>query len=311
MKKIVVTGAAGFIGRHCIAWLVAAGYEVHAVDLVKFETEEKSIIWHRVDLFDAAAVAAFFEIVKPTHLLHLAWFVDPATYRTSTKNVSWVRATLYIVEQFHKYGGARLVVAGTCMEYDWQEGVCVEKVTPVKPPNLYAHSKLALLSVLEPFTQAIGMQFSWARLFFLFGKYEPATRFIPSLINGLLRLEKVECKNSALERDFLCVDDMASALSMLLVSDVTGVVNISSGVAIPLGEIASMIGKKLSRQELVVLHNMPTSEPLTFVGDNTRLRKEVGWQQKYSLEQRLDETILWWQKNHLIVHENKSIHSVL
>src|SRR5260221_10424606 len=79
MNQVIVTGAAGFIGSHCLPLLVAKGYEVHAVSMrpTGVGTLPEKVRWHQCDILDHAAVEDFFSRVGPSHLLHLAWYAVP------------------------------------------------------------------------------------------------------------------------------------------------------------------------------------------------------------------------------------------
>ena len=116
--KVLVTGASGFIGRQCCLQLDSLGYEVHAVS--SNSHPKGTIKWHRADLLDTQQISDLMDHIKPTHLLHLAWYVEPGKYWNSIKNYHWVRASLNIIEKFSELGGERVVVAGTCAEYEWE-----------------------------------------------------------------------------------------------------------------------------------------------------------------------------------------------
>src|SRR6267143_4821300 len=119
MKRILLTGATGFIGRQCVPLLVARGYQVHAVSSKPIKDNRDSVRWHQADLFDPLAVKALIGSTKPTHLLHLAWCTEPGKYWNSLENLQWVQASLGLLQEFVDNDGQRVVVAGTCAEYDW------------------------------------------------------------------------------------------------------------------------------------------------------------------------------------------------
>ena len=118
MKRVLVTGATGFVGRHSPLALAARGFEVHATCLTG--TPDTSATWHRVDLLDHAQVDRLLNEVRPTHLLHFAWYAVHGKYWTSTENLRWVESSLALLRSFVDRGGRRAVIAGTCTEYDWR-----------------------------------------------------------------------------------------------------------------------------------------------------------------------------------------------
>jgi nucleoside-diphosphate-sugar epimerase len=157
--KVLVTGASGFIGSQCCHQLSALGYEVHAVSS-KFQTDS-AMQWHKVDLLDSQQIKELINKVKPTHLLHLAWYAEPGKYWTSIKNYHWVKASLTLFEEFYKSGGKRVVVSGSCAEYDWRFSNYYEDSTPLNPNNLYGVCKHSLQSMLSSYASLTGLSFAW------------------------------------------------------------------------------------------------------------------------------------------------------
>src|SRR5688572_5202958 len=114
MKRILVTGASGFIGRHCLPSLVQAGFEVHAAARRPLpELAPGQVIWHRVDALVPEAWAGLVQKLAPTHLLHLAWVATPGVYWSSPENLRWVESSLALLREFADSGGRRVVMSGT------------------------------------------------------------------------------------------------------------------------------------------------------------------------------------------------------
>ncbi len=296
MKKVFVTGANGFIGRHSLPLLRARGFEVHAISRTPVERDSE-IHWHVADVLDGKQVAEVIGRIKPTHLLHLAWYTEPGKYWTAPENLQWLTMSINLLAVFAGNGGERSVVAGTCAEYEWNEEVCSEETTALRPSTLYGTCKHALHLVLEAYLRQIGLSSSWARLFFPYGPYERPERFIPSVICSLLEDQVARCSHGNQQRDFLFVEDAAAALVALLESNVSGPVNIGSGEAVTLKDIASKIGELLDRTELIRLGaiSAATGEPQLLVADVSRLREEVGWSPGVTLDQGLAKTVRWWK----------------
>lgn len=297
MKRVLLTGATGFIGRHTIPLLLEHGYEVHAVSSGGVPGSGSGICWHQANLLDPGQVATLIAKVQPTQLLHFAWYAEPGKYWDSLENFRWVRASLGLLREFYDHGGQRVVMAGTCAEYDWRYGYCSEEVTPLIPATLYGTCKNSLQSMLNFFSQKTGLSSAWGRIFFLYGPYEHPNRLVSSVICSLLKGRPARCSHGNQVRDFLHVEDVAGAFVALLESDVTGPVNIASGQPIALKDVIYRIADRLTRREMVQLGAIaaPNNEPPLLVADVARLLKEVCWQPKYDLETGLKQTIEWWQ----------------
>lgn len=301
MKIVLLTGANGFIGRHCIQPLLSNGAEVHAVDIRIPNEKKEDVKWHQVDLLDSEQVLKLMANVKPTHLLHCAWFTEPSKYWTSLENIWWVQTSLGLLHAFALYGGQRVVMAGTCAEYDWRYGYCSEMLTPLAPASLYGICKHSLQLMLMAFSKQAGLSAAWGRLFFLYGPYEHPYRLISSVVCALLRGEPARCSHGNQIRDFLYVQDVADAFVALLESGVSGTVNIASGCPIVIKEVIYQIAGKLGRRDLIQLGALPNdeNEPNLLMADVSRLSNEVDWQPKYNLDTGLEQTIDWWKK-HLV-----------
>lgn len=295
--RVLVTGGSGFIGQYCLAQLHARGYEVHAVSSVA-RPSTSAVQWHQASLLDAAQTKALVREVKPSHLLHLAWYTHHGRFWTAPENLSWVQGSLGLIKEFTEAGGARLVVAGTCAEYDWNHGVCREGVTPLVPATLYGTYKHALQLMLDSWCKQAGLSGAWGRVFSLYGPGENPQRLVASVISALLKREVATCGNSGLIRDYSHAEDVASAFVALLDSKLEGPVNIGSGESATLHDIVETIARKLDGRDLIKFR-VPSpgsgGEPELLVPDITRLLS-TGWKRRFDLDSGLDDTINWWRE---------------
>jgi nucleoside-diphosphate-sugar epimerase len=187
-------------------------------------------------------------------------------------------------------------MAGTCAEYDWQYGYCSEGVTPRNPCTPYSVCKNAAQEVLASFASSGGLSTAWGRVFFLYGPEESPLRFVASVISAIIGGTPALCSHGNQIRDYLHVEDVASAFVALLDSSVTGPVNIASGQPITIREIAETIASRLGGHELLKLGAIPVgaNEPPFILADVRRLSQEVGWGPTFDLQRGLDQTIAWW-----------------
>ena len=301
MKRVLVTGATGCVGRHVLPGLLAAGWDVHGVTTRVGEQAAGPVRWHRADLLDATQTAAVVATVRPTHLLHLAWYIAPGKWAMAPDNLRWVRASLELLQAFHAHGGTRVVTAGSCLEYDWLYGYCHEERTPCRPHTIYGTCKHALQLLTDAHAVSHGMSSAWARIFFLYGPYEHPARLVASVIRSVLDGEPAKCSHGLQIRDYLFVQDVADAMVALLDSDVSGPINIGSGQAITLKEIVTRAGTLLGRPELIRLGAIPaapTDTPLV-VADTSRAAQRLSWHPQVGLDEGLQRTIDWWRTRHV------------
>jgi nucleoside-diphosphate-sugar epimerase len=231
--------------------------------------------------------------VRPTHLLHLAWNAKPGAFWTTPENLDWVAASLRLLRAFD---GERAVFAGTCAEYAWtNETHCVEGVTEIEPATLYGTAKHALHTLVE----RAGPSAAWGRVFFVFGPHEHPARLVSSVASSLVRGELAETSPGTQIRDFLYSADLADAFVALLDSDVQGAVNLASGDPRPIREIVELLGAAAGRPELLRIGARPSnpSEPAALTASVDRLRDEVGWAPPRTLEERVADTVAWWQSH--------------
>lgn len=297
---MLLTGARGFVGRPCLELLVERGWEVHAVTSGEVPEIGNGVRWRRADLLDAEQIRTLVRDVRPSHLLHLAWYLDPrGDLYTSPENFRWVSAGLELLRAFAETGGRRVVFAGSGAEYDWSHGFCSEATTPLRPSSTYGLCKRALSELFDDFLAPRGPDLTgaWARLFFLYGPHEKPQRLIASVIQSLLRGKPARCSHGRQLRDYLFTLDAAAALVELLDSNVGGAINVASGEPTRLSDLIRQTAARLGREDLVELGAIavPDDDPPLVAADVRRLHRELGWRPGWNVDAALDHTIDWWR----------------
>jgi len=295
MTRVLVTGASGFIGRHVLPLLAERGYEVHAASRHAPRHDLANASWHAADLLSETDRGRLIATVRPTALLHLAWYAEPGAFWRSNENLRWAAASIELFRVAAAAGVRRIVGTGTCAEYDWSRGLCVERETPLEPSTLYGAAKRATGMLLEAFGNVSGMSAAWARVFFTYGPGERSKRLVGSTIARLLAGERAPTTAGTQVRDFLHVADVAAGIVAVLDSVAEGPVNIGSGQGVAVADLVRTLGRLVNRPDLIGIGDLPgnPNEAPRVVADVQRLRTEIGWAPRFDLESGLAATVDW------------------
>ncbi len=297
-RRVLVTGASGFVGRPALDELVRRGFEAHAVARRAPAEAAASVTWHEADLLDPAARGSLVGSLGASHLLHLAWYAEPGAFWAARENAAWVAATVGLLDEFAAAGGARAVLAGTCAEYDWTAPQPLREDAPRSPATYYGVCKDATRRVAEGLAERAGMSLAWGRIFFLYGPGEDERRLVAGVARALVAGERAPISAGEQLRDFLHVDDVAGAFAALLDGDAEGAVNIASGEAVAVRSIAERLAQAAGRPDLLDVGALPAreGEPAEIAADVARLRDEVGFRPARSLDEGLAQTVRWWRE---------------
>lgn len=265
MKRVLVTGARGFIGGYLqkalegdYEWLPYSG-DVLAED------------WE-----------AYMAQARPDCLVHLAW-ITGAGYSDSEKNLAFLQKSIELYRAFYGCGGQRAVFVGTEQEYARTDRPLREE-SPLAPQSLYAVCKAGLGRALLEESRLRGRSFAWCRIFFVYGAGEKPARLMPSLIGGLLRGGAVSCSCGSFVRDYIHVSDLARALRCCMEQEGVSAVNVAGGRPTTIGEIAQEVQRQIGGPGKVAYRGAAAcaAQPGSVWADVSKLRG-FGWSPRVSL----------------------------
>lgn len=291
MKRVLLTGSTGLIGKYAIQPLLDLGFEVFAVSSKDAKCEMQNAKCIKANLLDFADIKRIFDEVKPEYLLHFAWDTTPGVYLESNVNFDWVQSSLEMLKQFKANGGKRAVFAGTCFEYEFAEEPLNEAKSKLNPTSTYAKCKNHLNGLATLYCAKNDINFGWGRIFYVYGENEHEKRLVPHVIKSLREDKEVTITSGELNRDYMFAGDIAAGFAAFLNSDVQGSVNICTGEAPKIKEIADFIAEKLDKKHLVKYIDDCANQPKIIVGDITRLSTEVKFSPEHTLISGLEKML--------------------
>ncbi len=292
-KRILVTGASGFIGSHLCCSLNGAGSEVHGVSRVPRTSVEKGLRWWQGDLADPAIVRKLISTIKPEIIFHLA-----AGDTRANRDVNLVlpifkdnlSTAVNVLTAATETGCGRILLAGS-----------LDEPEPGEPPSSpYAAAKVAIQAYAQLFHNIFQMPVVLARMFMAYGPGQEAVqKLIPYVTLSLLRGQSPKLSSGQRLIDWIYVDDLVEGLTAL--AQAPGVegstVDLGSGFLVTVHAVV---------QELVRLTGS-TAEPVFGAVQDRPMEQlrtarvnetysQTGWKARTSLEKGLSQTIDWYRE---------------
>jgi len=282
MKKILVTGATGFIGDYVIKYLLNKNYPVIATSLSESNARKKDwfedVTYISFDFKNIDPNKDYYKFFQqPDLLIHLAWEGLP-NYKSEVHTKINLPLQSAFLKNIIANGLKDITVTGTCFEYGMQEG-CLREDADAHPANFYGIAKNELRNYLEELQKNISFNFKWIRLFYLYGYGKNPNSLLSQLDEALANNEKVFNMSGGQQvRDYLPIEKAAEYIvKIALQQKVQGVINCCSGQPITVEEFVKEYLEKKNKKISLNLgyYPYPDYEPMAFWGDNNKLKSII------------------------------------
>jgi UDP-glucose 4-epimerase len=305
MKKVVVTGGAGFIGSHLAEALIKKGYQVVIVDnfatgrMANIRDFEKSsqVTVVKADITDFAEVAKAFE--GATYVFHLAALADivPSIQEPLKYHHANVNGTVTVLEAARQAGVKKLVYAASSSCYGIPDAYPTPETAPARPMYPYALTKYLGEQYVMHWNQTYDLPCVSLRLFNVYGP-RSRTSGTYGAVFGVFLAQKLAGKpftvvgDGKQTRDFTYVTDVADAFIRAAESDIRGeIFNVGSGGTYAVNRLVELLGGEV--------HYIPKrpGEPDCTFAETSKIRQGLGWAPKVSFESgvqnMLDNIEMW------------------
>ena len=312
-KKVLVTGADGFIGSHLVEHLLETGCQVKAfvfynsfnswgwLDTLP-ENTLKNIEVFTGDVRDPNGVRTAVKDVDV--VFHLAALIGiPFSYHSPDSYVDTnVKGTLNVLQASRDLNIERVIITSTSEVYGTAQYVPIDERHPLQGQSPYSASKIGADKIAESFYRSFGTHVIIARPFNTYGPRQSARAIIPTIITQLLN-DKKEVKLGSIHptRDLNYVEDICNGFIALAKNDnaIGKEINIGSGIEISIGDLANLIISIINPGAKIISDDLrkrpPDSEVERLLCDNRLIQNLTGWKSEVSLKEGLINTIEWFK----------------
>jgi len=317
MKKFLITGFSGFVGRHFMEYLdanetsaVVKGLDVHFPDIKQKHFKHVRYDFERIDLLDKGKVENIVFEFQPDYILHLASFSSVA-FSWKEPNISFQNNTnifLNLLEATRKLDmGTRILSVGSSEEYGDvdQKDLPLTEEHHLRPVSPYAVARVSQELLARVYVSGYGLDIVMTRSFNHIGPFQKDIFVLPSFVKQIVEMKYHDSKPNQLKtgditiiRDFTDVRDIVDAYYKLLMLGEKGeIYNVCSGVGWSLKDVIDKICDILEVGVQIVPDKSlyRPDENRAIVGSNEKIKNTTQWFPEYSLEDALGATITYWQ----------------
>ncbi len=300
-RRVLITGATGFIGLNVARHMIERGHAVHALLRPSRRSWRRDDLGratlHGVDLLDRPALDRLFAALRPEWVLHLAVY---GAYASQTDVTTCVRtnveATINLLDAAARHGVEHFVNTGSSSEYGFKDHA-PDELEATEPNSLYAVSKAAATAYAQNVGRSGKLRVTTLRLYSVYGPYEEPTRLIPTVILRGLAGGYPPLVAPETARDFVYVGDVVSAYEAALLADVPpgAIYNVGTGTQTTLRTVVDV-----SRAHFGIAADPPWGtmeqrawDTSTWVANTARIRAELRWSASTTFEDGFRRTAAW------------------
>lgn len=314
-KKVLVTGAGGFIGSHLTERLVELGANVRA--LVRYSSNgswgwlETSALKDQIDvrlgdIRDNDCVAKIGEGVDT--IFHLAALIGiPYSYEAPLSYVRTnIEGTVNLLQAALRNDVSRFVQTSTSEVYGTARSVPISEQHPLQGQSPYSASKIGSDKLAESFYLSFGLPVVVLRPFNTYGPRQSARAVIPTIVTQALNESAIKLGSLDPTRDLNFVSDTVEGFVKAAEAEaaVGQVINVGTGKEISISKLAEKILEIMGKDLPIISEEQrvrpPDSEVERLCADNAKAKEILGWQPNYTLDQGLTETIAWLRENNAL-----------
>jgi nucleoside-diphosphate-sugar epimerase len=321
VKRVLITGASGFIGAYLTRYLLNKGHDLHLLVRPGYkEWRIKDILshvrLHCCSLNNPADIESAVQQIRPEWVFHLA---AHGAYSSQTVFSEMLRTNLVglanLVSACLKTDFEAFINAGSSSEYGIKDYAPLE-TDCIEPNSNYAITKASATLYCCFIAKSRNVNIKTLRLYSVFGPYEEPSRLLPRLIIYGMHGKYPPLVNPEIGRDFVFVEDACRAfeLSAQSESQERGTVyNVGTGSQSTIGAIVQIVREILHITEEPRWGSMPVRDwdTNTWVANPRKIMGELNWQPRYTLKQGISEMIDWFKRNPMLQSYYETMTSVL
>lgn len=293
-KKILVTGATGFIGKNLVESLKEK-FEIYALIL---DEKEKNVI----PQIDYILWKTFFDrenevktldgkkLGKIDTVIHLASYgVNPKDNDIDKMIESNINLTKDLILNLERVSCKNIIFTGSGFEYGDKGKIKLKEDIELNPFSLYGATKVSAFLIGKKLCESLGINYINLKLFNIFGEYEGSNRLIPQIINNYLEGKELNFTAGNQVRDYLYIKDIIEVYEMILEKNIYNneTYNVCSSEEVTIKEFITKVADTIGiNRDSLNFGTIPSrkEEALYIVGDNSKLKRDFDWNRKYSYE---------------------------